>query len=54
MTTITTIRLRMRTRTTTPRINPGRGGDNDTIDGSKSNQQSTNNAKWRGGGAMGR
>ena len=32
----------------------GRGGDNDTIDSSKSNQQSTNNGKWRGGGATGR
>ena len=32
----------------------GRGDDNDTIDGSKSNQQSTNDAKWRGGGATGR
>jgi len=29
----------------------GRGGDDGTIDGSKSNQQST---KWRGRGAKGR
>ena len=28
--------------------------DDDTIDGSKSSQQSTNDAKWRGGGAKGR
>ena len=28
-----------------------RGVDDDTIDGSKSNQQSSNDAKWRGGGA---
>ena len=32
----------------------GRGGDDDTIDGSESNQQSTNDGKWRGGGATGR
>jgi len=28
--------------------------DDGTIDGSKSSQQSTNDAKWRGGGAKGR
>jgi len=32
----------------------GRGDNDDTIDGSESNQQSTNDAKWRGGGATGR
>jgi len=32
----------------------GHGGDNDTIDSSESNQQSTNYAKWRGRGATGR
>ena len=32
----------------------GRGGNDDTMDGSKSNQQSTNDANWRGGGATGR
>ena len=31
----------------------GRGGDDDTIDGSESNQQSTNIMKWRGGGLRG-
>jgi hypothetical protein len=31
-----------------------RGGDDDTIDGSESNQQSTNDVNWRGGGATGR
>ena len=28
----------------------GRGDNDDTIDGSESNQQSTNDAKWRGVG----
>jgi hypothetical protein len=32
----------------------GCGGNNGTTDGSKSNQQSTNDANWRGRGATGR
>jgi len=32
----------------------GRGGNADTIDDSESNQQSTNDVNWRGGGATGR
>ena len=31
----------------------GHGGDNDTIDGSELNHQSTSGAKWRGGGLRG-
>ncbi len=32
----------------------GRSGDDDTIDGSESNQQPTNDVNWRCGGATGR
>ncbi len=43
-------RLRLQWRTKTNK-HSGRGGDNNTIDGSESNQQSTNDTTWRDGGA---
>jgi hypothetical protein len=45
-------RLRLQWRPKTIQCS-ARGGNNDTIDGSESNQQSTNDVNWRGGGGYG-